>query len=75
MKSKLSRKALCLNCGKYTRYFIGIRNNSLTTINYNERIAFCKVCHREVDVPGLWDINLETLNIAKGIKVENKYGK
>lgn len=70
MKSKLPREALCLNCGKYTRYFIGIRNNSVLTINYNEKIAFCKVCHREIDVPGLWDLNMEALTIAKGTKKE-----
>ncbi len=35
MKNKLPRKALCLNCGKYTRYFIGIRTTTLNNISYS----------------------------------------
>ena len=72
MKNKLPRKALCLNCGKYTRYFIGIRTTALNNISYSEKIGFCKKCHREVDVPGVWDSNIEAIAIAKGIKKENK---
>ena len=70
MGSKLPRKALCLNCGKYTRYFIGIKTTELKNISYYEKIGFCRKCHRVVDVPGLWDLNLEAINIVKGIKKE-----
>lgn len=73
MKNKLPRKALCLNCGKYTRYFIGIKTTELNNISYSEKIGFCRKCHGVVDVPGLWDLNLEAINITKGIKAENKY--
>ena len=69
MKNKLPRKALCLNCGKYTRYFIGIRTSTLNNIPYPEKIGFCRKCHREVDVPGIWDLNMEEIAIIKG---ENK---
>ena len=69
MKNKLPRKALCLNCGKYTRYFIGIRSAVFNHIPYLEKIGFCRKCHREVDVPSLWDLNLEEIAIIKG---ENK---
>lgn len=68
MISKLPRKTLCLNCAKYTRYFIGIKTTELNNISYSEKIGFCRKCHREVDVPGLWDLNLEGINIVKGIK-------
>lgn len=73
MKNKLPRKALCLNCGKYTRYFIGIRVTALNNISYYENIGFCRKCHREVDAPGVWDSNLEAIAIARGIKAENKH--
>ena len=69
MKNKLPRKALCLNCGKYTRYFIGIRTSTLNNISYSETIGFCRKCHQEVDVPGIWDLNMEEIAIIKG---ENK---
>ena len=69
MKNKLPRKALCLNCGKYTRYFIGIRSAVFNHIPYPEKIGFCRKCHREVDVPGIWDLNMEEITIIKG---ENK---
>ena len=72
MKNKLPRKALCLNCGKYTRYFIGIRTTTLNNISYSEKIGFCRKCHREVDVPGIWDLNMEAIAIIKGIEAENK---
>lgn len=73
MDNKLPRKALCLICGKYTRYFIGIRTTAFNNISYSEKIGFCKKCHREVDVPGLWDLNLRAIAIAKGSKAETKY--
>ena len=72
MKNKLPRKALCLNCGKYTRYFIGIRTSKLNNISYSEKIGFCRKCHQEVDVPSLWDLNLEAIAIIRGIEAEYK---
>lgn len=70
MKNKLPRKTLCLNCGKYTRYFIGIKATVLDNISYSEMIGFCRKCHLEVDVPGVWDLNLEAIAIARKIKAE-----
>ena len=72
MESKLPRKALCLNCGKYTRYFIGIRVTALNDLSYFEKIGFCRKCHREVDVPGVWDLNLEAIKIVRGIQTKNE---
>lgn len=70
MKNNLPRKALCLNCGKYTRYFMGIRSTVFNNTSYSEKIGFCRKCHREVDVPGVWDSNLEEIVIAKRTKKE-----
>lgn len=59
---KSPKRVLCLRCGKYHRYFIGVRNSSIeykgTKVKYDEMIGFCKKCGREVYVSTLWDRNL-----------------
>lgn len=68
MKDKFSRKTLCVNCGKYRRYFVGIRSTATEykkqTVVYNEYIGFCRKCRKEVAVNGLWDMNLGNIQNA-----------
>ena len=68
MKDKFPRKALCINCGKYRRYFVGIRLTAMEykkqTVVYNEYIAFCRRCKKEIDVTGLWNKNLQNIQKA-----------
>lgn len=68
MKDKFPRKALCINCGKYRRYSVGIRSTAMEykkqTVVYNEYIGFCRKCKKEIDVTGLWDKNLQNIQKA-----------
>lgn len=74
-KYKMPKRVLCLHCGKYHRYFIGVRNSVIeykgSNVQYDEMIGFCKRCGREVDVPTLWDRNLLRIKGSYKEKKEN----
>lgn len=61
------KKVLCINCGKFEKYQIRYEEKSITfkdlEVHYKEKIAYCEKCGQIVDVPGLWDHNL--LSIQK----------
>lgn len=68
MQDKFPRKALCINCGKYRRYFVGVHATNIKYKNYpifyNEYIGFCRKRKNEIDVIGLWDKNLQNIQKA-----------
>ena len=61
-------KALCITCGEYVKYDIIEVESTIEYKNksviYKEKQAICKKCHEQMDVPGLWDGNLERIKEA-----------
>ena len=62
MPGENMKKVLCLNCGDYQPYTFQYRDKTVEykgrKIVYGEKYATCNCCGEEVDVPGLWDTNL-----------------
>lgn len=59
------KKALCISCGDYKDYKIEYQENAVEykgkLIKYKEKIAYCIECGNRVDIPGLWDENLKSI--------------
>lgn len=58
-------KVLCIACGEYEDYRIEYIEKNIEyrgkEIKYKEKVAYCQKCGEIVDVPGLWDENLHTI--------------
>ena len=58
-------KVLCIACGDYEEYRIEYQEKVVEykgeSVTYKEKIAYCAKCGDRVDVPGLWDENLQAI--------------
>ena len=58
-------KVLCIVCGDYEEYKIEYQEKTVEykgeSSKYKEKIAYCAKCGDRVDVPGLWDENLQAI--------------
>ena len=65
IKRRRNEKVLCLNCDDYVNYEFYYKESTVDykgeKVKYTEKCARCKKCGNEVDVPGLWDENLKTV--------------
>ena len=70
------KKVLCLTCGKRTPYHYDMQRCEVeyrgVSLVVQEMVAYCNICGDRVDVPGLWDYNLE--EIQKKYLDFKKYG-
>lgn len=59
------KKVLCLVCNEYKPYTFWYREKTVEykekMITYSEKYATCSCCGEEVNVPGIWDYNLNKI--------------
>jgi hypothetical protein len=57
--------AFCINCGQYVSYSIATSQKEVEvrgkTFIYNKHFAICNKCGKEIYVPEINDINVETI--------------